>query len=43
MVLIDGTPIYKALWRDAKECLYVEPDDEDAPNSKGVYWYRNKF
>ncbi|KAK9941334.1 hypothetical protein M0R45_017940 [Rubus argutus] len=39
----DGTPIYKALWREAKECLYVEPDDEDAPNSKSVYWYRNKF
>lgn len=39
----DGTPIYKALWRETKECLYVEPDDEDAPNSKSVYWYRNKF
>ncbi|XP_062017651.1 delta(12)-acyl-lipid-desaturase-like [Rosa rugosa] len=38
----DGTPIYKALWREAKECLYVEPD-EDAPNTKGVFWYRNNF
>ncbi|PON48814.1 Fatty acid desaturase [Parasponia andersonii] len=37
----DGTPIVKAMWREAKECLYVEPDDE-APN-KGVFWYRNKF
>nr|AIB55752.1 delta-12 fatty acid desaturase [Fragaria x ananassa]QUE41923.1 omega-6 fatty acid desaturase endoplasmic reticulum isozyme 2 [Fragaria x ananassa] len=36
----DGTPIYKALWREARECLYVEPD-EDAPNTKGVFWYRN--
>ncbi|KAG8657791.1 delta(12)-acyl-lipid-desaturase [Manihot esculenta] len=37
----DATPIYRALWREAKECLYVGPDDE-APN-QGVFWYRNKF
>ncbi|KAG6787626.1 hypothetical protein POTOM_003669 [Populus tomentosa] len=37
----DDTPIYKALWREAKECLYVEPDD-GAPQ-KGVFWYRNEF
>jgi omega-6 fatty acid desaturase (delta-12 desaturase) len=37
----DDTPFYKALWREAKECLYVEPD-EGAPQ-KGVYWYKNKF
>ncbi|KAI5600228.1 hypothetical protein BDE02_01G011900 [Populus trichocarpa] len=37
----DDTPIYKALWREAKECLYVEPDD-GAPE-KGVFWYRNEF
>ncbi|XP_034915819.1 delta(12)-acyl-lipid-desaturase [Populus alba] len=35
----DDTPIYKALWREAKECLYVDPDD-GAPQ-KGVFWYRN--
>ncbi|CAI9776698.1 unnamed protein product [Fraxinus pennsylvanica] len=35
----DGTPFYKAMWREAKECLYVEPDE---PN-KGVFWYKNKF
>ncbi|CAL0321506.1 unnamed protein product [Lupinus luteus] len=23
----DGTPIYKAMWREAKECIYVEPDE----------------
>lgn len=37
----DGTPVYKALWREAKECLYVEPD-ESSPK-KGVFWYRNEF
>ncbi|KAJ9549759.1 hypothetical protein OSB04_022302 [Centaurea solstitialis] len=31
----DHTPILKAAWRDTKECIYVEPDDE----IKGVYWY----
>lgn len=33
----DGTPVYKALWREAKECIYVEPDQND---KKGVFWYR---
>ncbi|KAK9273256.1 hypothetical protein L1049_018063 [Liquidambar formosana] len=37
----DGTPFYKAMWRETRECLYVEPDD-GAPN-KGVFWYRNKY
>ncbi|XP_047156853.1 omega-6 fatty acid desaturase, endoplasmic reticulum isozyme 1-like [Vigna umbellata] len=37
----DNTPFYKALWREAKECLYVEPDE--VTSQKGVYWYRNKF
>lgn len=37
----DDAPVYKALWRCMKECLYVHPD-EGAPN-QGVYWYRNKF
>ncbi|KAK2991656.1 hypothetical protein RJ640_023797 [Escallonia rubra] len=37
----DGTPFFKAMWREARECLYVEPD-EDAPN-KGVFWYKNKY
>ncbi|KAH1033583.1 hypothetical protein J1N35_045757 [Gossypium stocksii] len=39
----DGTPIYKAMWREAKECLYVEPDVGGGGGSKGVFWYRNKF
>ncbi|XP_022745552.1 delta(12)-fatty-acid desaturase FAD2-like [Durio zibethinus] len=36
----DGTPVYKAIWREAKECLYVERDEEQ---DKGVYWFRNKI
>lgn len=35
----DGTPFYKALWREAGECIYVEPDE----HQKGVYWYRSNF
>ncbi|KAL7113324.1 hypothetical protein ACP275_04G054700 [Erythranthe tilingii] len=37
----DGTPFYKAMWREAKECLYVDPDESS--QEKGVYWYKNKF
>nr|AGN95841.1 fatty acid delta12-desturase FAD2-1 [Hiptage benghalensis] len=37
----DGTPVYKAIWREAKECIYVEPDEQS--DSKGVFWYRKKF
>jgi omega-6 fatty acid desaturase (delta-12 desaturase) len=37
----DGTPILNALWREAKECLYVEPDE--GSEIKGVYWYKNKL
>lgn len=37
----DGTPVYKAVWREATECLFVEPDDS-SPN-KGVFWYHKKI
>ncbi|KAJ7971445.1 Fatty acid desaturase [Quillaja saponaria] len=37
----DGTPVYKAVWREAKECIYVEADEGE--QSKGVFWYNNKF
>lgn len=37
----DGTPVYKAMWREAKECLYVEADEGD--QNKGVFWYKNKL
>ncbi|PKA51075.1 Omega-6 fatty acid desaturase, endoplasmic reticulum isozyme 2 [Apostasia shenzhenica] len=37
---LDDTPVVKAMWREAKECIYVEPDEgNDTPN--GVFWYRN--
>lgn len=37
----DGTPVYKATWREAKECIYVEPDEGE--KNKGVFWYNNKL
>ncbi|KAI7739052.1 hypothetical protein M8C21_030329 [Ambrosia artemisiifolia] len=37
---IDRTPIFKAMWREAKECIYIEPDED--MKHKGVYWY-HKF
>ncbi|PIM98205.1 Delta(12)-fatty-acid desaturase [Handroanthus impetiginosus] len=37
----DGTPVFKAVWREAKECIYVEPDEGE--KSKGVFWYNNKL
>ncbi|ONH99154.1 hypothetical protein PRUPE_6G014600, partial [Prunus persica] len=38
---VDATPIWKALWREARECLFIEPDEDGAQND--VFWYRNKF
>ncbi|KAL0719730.1 hypothetical protein Bca4012_069054 [Brassica carinata] len=32
----DGTPVVKAMWREAKECIYVEPDRQG--EKKGVFW-----
>ncbi|KAM7523327.1 hypothetical protein LguiA_013229 [Lonicera macranthoides] len=37
----DSTPFYKATWREARECLYVEPDE--STSIKGVFWYKNKY
>jgi omega-6 fatty acid desaturase (delta-12 desaturase) len=34
----DGTSVYKALWREAKECIYVEQDEPS--KSDGVFWYK---
>jgi omega-6 fatty acid desaturase (delta-12 desaturase) len=34
---IDRTPIFMAMWREAKECIYIEPDEDS--EHKGVYWY----
>jgi omega-6 fatty acid desaturase (delta-12 desaturase) len=38
---LDETPFYKALWREARECVYVEPDQ--GTEKKGVFWYNNKW
>ncbi|KAF4370706.1 hypothetical protein F8388_025085 [Cannabis sativa] len=32
----DGTPVYKAMWRETKECVFVEADEGEG---KGVFWY----
>lgn len=38
---LDRTPFYEAMWREAKECLFVEPDAGEAEG--GVFWYKNKM
>nr|XP_004252862.1 delta(12)-fatty-acid desaturase FAD2 isoform X1 [Solanum lycopersicum] len=35
----DGTPFYKAIWRDFNECQYVEKDE--ASQHQGIFWYTN--
>uniref|UniRef100_A0A7N1A648 Uncharacterized protein n=1 Tax=Kalanchoe fedtschenkoi TaxID=63787 RepID=A0A7N1A648_KALFE len=37
----DGTPFIQAMWREAKECIYVEADEDS--QSQGVFWYKNKL
>ncbi|CAN4112488.1 unnamed protein product [Withania somnifera] len=36
----DDTPIFKALWREWKECIYVE---KEGCQDNGVYWFKNKL
>nr|AGX28136.1 delta13 fatty acid desaturase FADX-2 [Exocarpos cupressiformis] len=41
----DGTPILKGLWREVKECVYVEPaagDEAGGLQAKGIFWFNNK-
>ncbi|XP_076892986.1 delta(12)-fatty-acid desaturase FAD2-like [Bidens hawaiensis] len=38
----DSTPFYKALWRESKVCLFIEPDESDGER-RGVFWYSNKY
>ncbi|XP_030456867.2 delta(12)-acyl-lipid-desaturase-like [Syzygium oleosum] len=42
---VDSTPIVKALWREVRECLYVEQEDGggDGGSKKGVFWFKNKI
>lgn len=37
----DGTSFFSAMWREAKECVYVEADESS--QTKGVFWYNNKL
>lgn len=37
----DDTPILKAVWRELRDCIYIEPQDDN--QTKGVYWFNNKF
>ncbi|XP_047327771.1 delta(12)-fatty-acid desaturase FAD2-like [Impatiens glandulifera] len=37
----DGTSVMSSVWREVKECLYVEADEDEGAN-KGVLWFRNK-
>ncbi|KAJ4765040.1 Delta-12 fatty acid desaturase [Rhynchospora pubera] len=41
----DGTPVFEAIWREAKECIYVEQDNCSVGSKKtrGVFWYNNRF
>ncbi|KVI12045.1 delta(12)-fatty-acid desaturase FAD2-like [Cynara cardunculus var. scolymus] len=39
---IDRTPFFVALWRESKNCLFIEADESDEKN-KGIYWYRGKY
>nr|AGX28132.1 omega-6 fatty acid desaturase FAD2-2A [Exocarpos cupressiformis] len=43
----DSTPIHKAMWREARECIYVEPDNRadygGGGGEKGIFWYKNAF
>ncbi|KAG9133724.1 hypothetical protein Leryth_019353 [Lithospermum erythrorhizon] len=37
----DRTPVFKSMYREVKECIYVEADEGD--QKKGVFWYKNKL
>ncbi|KAJ0780122.1 putative oxidoreductase [Helianthus annuus] len=39
----DSTPFFVALWRESKNCLFIEPDDERDEKNKGIYWFRNNY
>jgi omega-6 fatty acid desaturase (delta-12 desaturase) len=38
----DGTPVVKAMWREAQECIYIEKENGEG-KEKGVFWYNNKL
>ncbi|KAK9055454.1 hypothetical protein SSX86_026537 [Deinandra increscens subsp. villosa] len=38
----DKTSFMVALWRESKNCLFIEPDESDEKN-KGIYWYSSNY
>ncbi|KAL7609061.1 hypothetical protein Lser_V15G14284 [Lactuca serriola] len=39
----DSTPFFLALWRESKNCLFVEPDNEIDEKKKGIYWFKGQY
>ncbi|CAH1439563.1 unnamed protein product [Lactuca virosa] len=39
----DSTPFFLALWRESKNCLFVEPDNEIDEKNKGIYWFKGQY
>ncbi|KAG0480240.1 hypothetical protein HPP92_010836 [Vanilla planifolia] len=39
---MDDTPVVKAMWREASECIYVEEEDGKG-KAMGVFWYHKKL
>jgi omega-6 fatty acid desaturase / acyl-lipid omega-6 desaturase (Delta-12 desaturase) len=40
----DGTPVFEAMFREVKECVYVEQENGgEGGKTRGVFWYNNKF
>ncbi|GKA25802.1 fatty acid desaturase, type 1 protein [Tanacetum coccineum] len=37
----DETPVLKAIWREFRECVYAEPEEDVNGHKKGIYWYYN--
>ena len=35
----DRTPLLKSIWREFRECVYAEPDEDVNGQKKGIYWY----
>ena len=36
----DDTSMLKAIWRETKECIFVEADEKS--DSKGILWFRKQ-
>ncbi|KAI3514333.1 hypothetical protein L1887_12657 [Cichorium endivia] len=38
----DNTPFFVALWRESKNCLFIELDESNE-KSRGIYWFRSQY